>query len=70
MIDSFYRSVHGYADTDFPTLIDNLKKEEDNLCAHRGLVPGTNDQTFIMSITQSFKLTYDELMRQSYNVCL
>ncbi|XP_032685456.1 meckelin isoform X2 [Odontomachus brunneus] len=61
------RSVHGYADTDLPTLINDLKKEEDNLCAHRGLVPGTTEQTFIVSLTQSFKSLYDELMKQKDN---
>ncbi|EFN60273.1 Meckelin, partial [Camponotus floridanus] len=63
------RSVHGFADTDLPTLINDLKKEEDNLCAHRGLVPGTTDQTFIVSLTHSFKSLYDQLMRQKDNVC-
>lgn len=62
------RSVHGFADTDLPTLISNLKNEEDNLCAHRGLVPGTTDQTFIVSLTQSFKSLYNQLMRQKDNV--
>lgn len=66
---AFDRSVHGFADTDLPTLINDLRKEEDNLCAHRGLVPGTTDQTFILSLTQSFKSLYDELMRQKSNVC-
>ncbi|XP_018368843.1 PREDICTED: meckelin [Trachymyrmex cornetzi] len=61
------RSVHGFADTDLPTLINDLKKEEDDLCAHRGLVPGTTDQTFILSLTHSFKSLYDELMRQKNN---
>lgn len=61
------RSVHGFADTDLPTLINDLKKEEDDLCAHRGLVPGTTDQTFILSLTESFKSLYDELMRQRNN---
>lgn len=65
----FNRSVHGFADTDLPTLINDLKKEEDNLCAHRGLVPGTTDQTFIVSLTHSFKSLYDQLMRQKDNVC-
>ncbi|EZA52526.1 Meckelin [Ooceraea biroi] len=62
------RSVHGFADTDLPTLISDLKKEEDDLCAHRGLVPGTMDQTFILSLTQSFKSLYDKLMLQKDNV--
>ncbi|XP_029155509.1 meckelin [Nylanderia fulva] len=61
------RSVHGFADTDLPTLISDLKKEEDNLCAHRGLVPGTTNQTFIVSLTQSFKSLYDQFVRQKDN---
>jgi meckelin len=64
------RSVHGFADTDLSTLISDLRKEEDNLCAHRGLVPGTTDQTFILSLTQSFKSLYDKLMMQKDNVRL
>lgn len=63
------RSVHGFADTDLPTLINDLKKEEDNLCAHRGLVPGTTTQTFILSFNQSFKSLYDEFMKQNVS-CL
>ncbi|KYQ51342.1 Meckelin, partial [Trachymyrmex zeteki] len=63
------RSVHRFADNDLRTLINDLRKEEDDLCAHRGLVPGTTDQTFILSLTYSFKSLYDELMRQKNNVC-
>ncbi|KYQ46696.1 Meckelin [Trachymyrmex zeteki] len=55
------RSVHGFADTDLPTLINDLRKEENDLCAHRGLVPGTTDHTFILSLTYSFKSLYDKL---------
>lgn len=40
------------------------------MCAHRGLVPGTTDQTFIVSLTQTFKHFYDELMKQKDNVRL
>ncbi|XP_058807213.1 meckelin [Phymastichus coffea] len=56
------RSVHGYADTDLETLIDDLKKEENNLCAHRGLIPGTTDQTFIVSLSSSFREIYHKLL--------
>lgn len=62
------RSVHGFADTDLPTLISDLRKEEDHLCAHRGLVPGTMDQTFVLSLTQSFRSLYDKLMMRRDNV--
>ncbi|XP_029041159.2 meckelin isoform X1 [Osmia bicornis bicornis] len=49
------RSVHGFADIDLPTLMNNLEKEKNNLCAHKGLVPGTTQQTFILSLTPTFK---------------
>ncbi|KAK2576307.1 hypothetical protein KPH14_005671 [Odynerus spinipes] len=53
------RSVHGFSDTDLFTLINNLKSEENQLCAHRGLVPGTTEQNFVISITQTFRRTYE-----------
>lgn len=53
------RSVHGFSDTDLLTLINNLKNEENQLCAHRGLVPGTTEQSFIISITESFRTVYE-----------
>ncbi|KAG7208561.1 hypothetical protein KM043_014777 [Ampulex compressa] len=59
------RSVHGYADTDLRTLISDLKNEESNLCAHRGLVPGTTDQTYIVSLTETFKMFYDNLHKHT-----
>ncbi|XP_023287645.1 meckelin [Orussus abietinus] len=56
------RSVHGFADTDLATLINNLKKEEQNLCAHRGLIPGTTEQTFIMSVSRTFREFYNKIL--------
>ncbi|XP_051153232.1 meckelin [Leptopilina boulardi] len=56
------RSVHGFADTDLETLVNDLKKEEKNLCPHRGLVPGTIEQTFIISVTPSFR----KMLESSY----
>ena len=60
----FCRSVHGFADTDLQTLTNDLQKEENNLCAHRGLIPGTVDQTFIISITPSFRYFYNKLLNE------
>ncbi|XP_015600107.2 meckelin [Cephus cinctus] len=57
------RSVHGFADTDLATLLDNLKMEEENLCAHRGLVPGTTDQTFVISVSTAFRAFYNKVLR-------
>lgn len=56
----FHRSVHGFSDTDLFTLINNLKNEENQLCAHRGLVPGTIEQNFIVSVTQTFRTFYEK----------
>ncbi|XP_012263397.3 meckelin [Athalia rosae] len=56
------RSVHGFADTDLATLINNLKQEEENLCAHRGLLPGTTEQSFVISVSKTFRDFYDKIM--------
>ncbi|XP_076396266.1 meckelin isoform X2 [Megachile rotundata] len=55
------RSVHGFADIDLPTLMDNLEKEKNDLCAHKGLVPGTVQQIFILSLTPSFKNMFKKI---------
>ncbi|XP_071879142.1 meckelin isoform X1 [Bombus fervidus] len=54
------RSVHGFADTDLRTLINDLQMEKNNLCAHRGLVPGTTQQTFILYLTKTFRITFNK----------
>ncbi|XP_033219517.1 meckelin [Belonocnema kinseyi] len=54
------RSVHGFADTDFETLMNDLKREEKNLCAHKGLIPGTIEQTFTVSVSTNFREIFDE----------
>ncbi|XP_068992594.1 meckelin [Neodiprion pinetum] len=56
------RSVHGFADTDLATLISDLKQEEENLCAHRGLLPGTTEQSFVISVSATFRNFYDKIM--------
>jgi meckelin len=44
------RSAHGSADTDMRTLGEQLRREQEDLCAHRGLVPGCEQQTFEMAL--------------------
>ncbi|XP_015109545.1 meckelin [Diachasma alloeum] len=61
------RSVHGFADTDLLTVIKDLKREEDNLCAHRGLIPGTTDQTFVLCVSKTFKSFYDSVAMRDPN---
>ncbi|XP_076375492.1 meckelin isoform X2 [Megalopta genalis] len=59
------RSVHGIADTDLTTLMNNLEKEKNNLCACKGLLPGTNHQTYILSLTKTFRIVLSELSKQT-----
>ncbi|CAD1470272.1 unnamed protein product, partial [Heterotrigona itama] len=64
------RSVHGFADTDLPTLINGFQMEKSNLCAHKGLIPGTTQQTFILYLTESFRVSFNkslELMKIERN---
>ncbi|XP_065347535.1 meckelin [Cloeon dipterum] len=44
------RSAHGSADTDMQSLGEQLKREQEDMCAHRGLVPGCEQQTFEMAL--------------------
>ncbi|XP_019406039.1 PREDICTED: meckelin isoform X1 [Crocodylus porosus] len=53
------RSVHGHADTNMEEMNMNLKREAENLCSQRGLLPNTDGQTFQISISRR--------MRQQYN---
>lgn len=41
-----YRSPHGFSDTDMCSMILQLKREEDNVCGHRGLLPSSEQQTY------------------------
>ena len=38
------KSAHGFSDTDMATLLEQLQREADDLCGHRGLVPGSDHQ--------------------------
>ena len=63
-----FRSVHGYSDTDLETLISDLRKEESNFCAHRGLIPGTTNQTFIVSMSSTFRNIFNKLLKSENTV--
>ncbi|XP_050521919.1 meckelin isoform X2 [Daktulosphaira vitifoliae] len=56
------RSTHGFSDTDMESLIGQLQREEDNMVRHRGLVPGTENQTFEMTIPSSLRTYYRRVM--------
>ncbi|XP_037984807.1 meckelin isoform X2 [Motacilla alba alba] len=53
------RSVHGHADTNMEEMNMNLKREAENLCSQRGLLPNTDGQTFQISISRKMRLNYD-----------
>lgn len=63
----FLRSSHGFADTDMATMIKQLKKEEEDLCGYRGLLPGTYQQTFIMGVPSKLRMYYNKLMTTTLN---
>ncbi|XP_037236867.1 meckelin isoform X1 [Falco biarmicus] len=55
------RSVHGHADTNMEEINMNLKREAENLCSQRGLIPNTDCQTFQISISRKMRLHYDRI---------
>ncbi|XP_043835009.1 meckelin isoform X2 [Dromiciops gliroides] len=55
------RSVHGHADTDMEEMNLNLKREAENLCSQRGLLPNTDGQTFQISISNKMRQHYDRI---------
>ncbi|KAK0163171.1 hypothetical protein PV327_006879 [Microctonus hyperodae] len=61
------RSVHGYSDKDLESLINDLESEKNNQCAHRGLVPGTCEQMFVVSVSKTFRTFYDTILINALN---
>ncbi|KAL4671733.1 hypothetical protein H8959_004442 [Pygathrix nigripes] len=55
------RSVHGHADTNMEEMNVNLKREAENLCSQRGLVPNTDGQTFEIAISNQMRQHYDRI---------
>ncbi|XP_008574634.1 PREDICTED: meckelin [Galeopterus variegatus] len=55
------RSVHGHADTNMEEMNINLKREAENLCSQRGLVPNTDGQTFQVAISSQMRQHYDRI---------
>lgn len=55
------RSVHGHADTNMEDMNMNLKREAENLCSQRGLVPNTDGQTFQIAVSTQMRQHYDRI---------
>ncbi|XP_076869270.1 meckelin [Brachyhypopomus gauderio] len=56
------RSVHGHADTNMEEMNSNLKREAENLCGQRGLLPNSDVQTFQISVTSRLRAQYDRIL--------
>lgn len=63
------RSAHGFADTDMQTILGQLRREEEDLCGHRGLLPGTDQQTFQMAVPLQLRSYYRKVMAPISSVC-
>ncbi|KAM5138031.1 meckelin-like [Mantella aurantiaca] len=57
------RSVHGQTDVSMEMMMDNLRKEEENLCPLRGLEPGADIQTFEVVLSERMREQYDKIMQ-------
>ncbi|EDL98449.1 similar to transmembrane protein 67, isoform CRA_b [Rattus norvegicus] len=55
------RSVHGHADTNMEDMNMNLRREAENLCSQRGLVPNTDGQTFQIAVSSQMRQHYDRI---------
>lgn len=55
------RSPHGFADTDVCSMMLQFKREEDNMCGHRGLLPGSENQTYRV-LAKNLRVFYDKLV--------
>ncbi|KAK6624732.1 hypothetical protein RUM44_011592 [Polyplax serrata] len=62
------RSAHGFADTDMQSIINQLQREEEDLVGHRGLLPGTEQQTFEMTVPTQLRAYYRKVMAPLKNM--
>ncbi|KAG7473551.1 hypothetical protein MATL_G00097060 [Megalops atlanticus] len=56
------RSVHGHADVNMEAIRANLRREEENLCALRGLEPNSETQTFEVALTERVRQRLDRIL--------
>ncbi|KAG0718835.1 Meckelin [Chionoecetes opilio] len=57
------RSAHGFADVDMQSIYEQMKREEEDLCGHRGLEPSSECQTFEVAVTAKFRERYDTILQ-------
>lgn len=57
------RSTHGRADINMKEMHEHLRREEEDLCGHRGLLPSSEQQTFQMSLPEGLHEQYQRLLQ-------
>ncbi|XP_045605694.1 meckelin [Procambarus clarkii] len=57
------RSAHGYADVDMQSIYEQMKREEEDLCGHRGLEPSSECQMFEVAVTYKFREQFDTILQ-------
>ncbi|XP_055326927.1 meckelin [Sitodiplosis mosellana] len=55
------RSPHGFADTDMCSMLQQLRRESENMCGHRGLLPNSEHQTFCFLAPLQLRTLYNKL---------
>jgi len=50
------------------TMIEQLNREEEDMCGRRGLLPSTDQQTFLISVPHSLRLLYNQVLQPLYIV--
>ncbi|CRK99490.1 CLUMA_CG012808, isoform A [Clunio marinus] len=58
----FDLTVHGRSDIDSFSITLQLKREEQNLCGQRGLLPGSDHQTYTIIAPKNLRLFYEKLI--------
>jgi meckelin len=59
---TFFRSPHGFSDTDMCSMMIQFRREEENMCGHRGLLPGSEQQTYTILIPRNLRNFYEKLI--------
>lgn len=56
------RSVHGRSDIDMLSMVLNFKREEEALTGHRGLLAGSEQQTYTIIAPRNLRIFYEKLI--------
>lgn len=59
--------MHGRSDIDTFNMILQFKREEENLCGHRGLLPSSDQQTYTILAPRNLRLFYEKLISPIQN---